>query len=393
MKGLLKENLNLKDKKVLLRVDLNVPLKNASVTETNRIEKIIPTIKFLLEKKAKIIIISHLGRPGGKIVPKLSLEPISKKMSEILNNNVVFLKDKIDEKLLDKLNSISNNSIVMLENLRFYKGEESNNLDFAKKLSKIADIYINDAFSCCHRAHASIEAITNFLPSYFGIQIIEEIDILKKLTSDIKKPVACIIGGSKISTKIGVISNLIKKFDSIIIVGGMANTILKEIGFNIGKSICENGCEKIVKKIFEDAKKYNCNILYPSDLIVSKKLNTKGINKGIKKIQNDDIILDIGPETILSIKKIVSNSNTIFWNGPAGLFENSLFENGTKEIAKIIADKTKKDKIFSVAGGGDTVAALNKFNLFKSFSFISTAGGAFLEFLEGKELPGIKTIN
>ena len=393
MKGLLTENLKLSGKKILLRLDLNVPLKDKSITETNRIEKVIPTINFLLKKKSKIIILSHIGRPKGKVNPNLTLEPVSKKLSEILGTEVLLIKDEINEKLAYKIDSIKNTSVIMLENIRFNKGEEANEQIFAKKLSKLGEIYVNDAFSCSHRSHASIEAITKYIPSYFGIQIIEEVNALKKITSEIKKPVSCILGGSKISTKINIISNLIKKFDNIIIVGGMANTILKEKGLNIGKSINEDGCKKIVNEIFKNVNKYNCKIICPLDVIVSKNIDSSGKNKLISEIENDDIILDIGKNTISKIESIISNSNTILWNGPAGYFENPLFENGTKQIAKIISTKTKQDNIFSVVGGGDTVAAINKFNLFDSFTFVSTAGGAFLEFLEGKNLPGINAIS
>ena len=393
MKGLLTENLKLSGKKILLRLDLNVPLKDKSITETNRIEKVIPTINFLLKKKSKIIILSHIGRPKGKVNPNLTLEPVSKKLSEILGTEVMLIKDEINEKLTYKIDSIKNTSVIMLENIRFNKGEEANEQIFAKKLSELGEIYVNDAFSCSHRSHASIEAITKYIPSYFGIQIIEEVNALKKITSEIKKPVSCILGGSKISTKINIISNLIKKFDNIIIVGGMANTILKEKGLNIGKSINEDGCKKIVNEIFKNVNKYNCKIICPLDVIVSKNIDSSGKNKLISEIENDDIILDIGKNTISKIESIISNSNTILWNGPAGYFENPLFENGTKQIAKIISTKTKQDNIFSVVGGGDTVAAINKFNLFDSFTFVSTAGGAFLEFLEGKNLPGINAIS
>jgi len=392
MKGLLTENLELTGKKILLRLDLNVPLKDKRITELDRINKIIPTIKYLLKKKSKIIILSHIGRPKGKIEPNLSLEPVSKKLSKILSLKVKFVKDEIDEKLNYKIDTIKNSSIIMLENIRFNKGEEKNDHNFAKKLSKLGEIYVNDAFSCCHRPHASIEAITQYIPSYFGIQIVEEISALKKITSEIKKPITCILGGSKISTKINIISNLMKKFDNIIIVGGMANTILKEKGLNIGKSINEENYNKVVFKIFENAKKYKCKVLYPSDVIVSKNVNSAGKNKLINEIETDDIILDIGKNTISSIETILSNSKTILWNGPAGYFENPLFENGTKKIAKIISKKTQNNNIFSVVGGGDTVAAINKYNLLNSFNFVSTAGGAFLEFLEGKNLPGITAI-
>jgi len=393
MNNHLDQNLILKGKKVLLRVDLNVPMKSGIITETSRIEKILPTIKLLIEKEAKIIILSHIGRPKGKIVEGMSLEPISKKISEFLNKEVLFDKNQINENTISKINKISNGSIMMLENIRFNEGEEINDKEFSKKIASLGDIYINDAFSCSHRAHASIEGITKHISSYFGLQITEEINALKKITSEIKKPITLIIGGSKISTKIKIIKNLIKKFDDIIIVGGMANTMLKHTGSKIGKSIYEHDCENLIKEILEKSKAYNCQINCPIDVIVSKNLHGTGKNKEIREIKNDEMILDIGPKTILSIKKIINNSNTVLWNGPAGYFENSNFANGTKEIVKIITERTLKDKIFSVAGGGETVAAINKFNKFDSFTFVSTAGGAFLEFLEGKKLPGISAIN
>ena len=393
MNSILDQNLILKGKKVLLRVDLNVPIKNGAITESSRIEKIIPTIKLLIEKEAKIIILSHIGRPKGKIVSEMSLEPISKKLADLLNKEVLFNKNIINENTLSEINKISNGSIMMLENIRFNEGEESNDSKFSKKISSLGDIYINDAFSCSHRAHASIEGITKYIPSYFGIQIAEEINALKKITAEIKKPVSLIIGGTKISTKIKIINNLIKKFDHIIIVGGMANTMLKHTGSKVGKSIYERDCGVLIKEILENSKKYNCTITYPVDVVVSKNLENVGKNKEIKEIEEDDMILDIGPKTISSIKTIINNSNTILWNGPAGYFENPNFQNGTKKILEIISQKTANDNIFSVAGGGETVAAINKFKKIDSFTFVSTAGGAFLEFLEGKTLPGIKAIN
>ena len=393
MNNLLDQNLVLKDKKVLLRVDFNVPMKDGAITETSRIEKIIPTVKLLIEKQAKIIILSHIGRPKGKAVKEMSLEPISKKLADLLNKEVLFNKNIINENTLSEIKKIPNGSIMMLENIRFNEGEESNNNNFAKKISTLGDIYVNDAFSCSHRAHASIEGITKYIPSYFGIQITEEINALKKITSEIKKPVTLIIGGSKISTKIKIINNLIKKFNNIIIVGGMANTMLKHTGSKVGKSICEHDCGPLIKEILENSNKYNCKITYPVDVVVSKNLEDVGKDKDIKQIDEDDVILDIGPKTISSIKKIINDSNTVLWNGPAGYFENPHFQNGTKQILEIISQKTTNDKIFSVAGGGETVAAINKFNKLNSFTFVSTAGGAFLEYLEGRTLPGIKALN
>ena len=393
MKNILNRNLDLKGKKVLLRVDLNVPMKNGAITETSRIEKIIPTINFLVEKKAKIIIISHIGRPKGKVVEGMSLKPISEKLSFLLKKKVLFNKDVINENTLLEINKISNGSIIMLENIRFNEGEETNDKEFSKKMSTLGDIYINDAFSCSHRSHASVEGITKYIPSYFGLQITEEINALKKLTSEIKEPVSLIIGGSKISTKIKIINNLIKKFNNIIIVGGMANTMLKHTGVNVGKSICEHECAPLIKEIIENSKKYNCDITLPKDVIVSKSLNGNGKEKNINEINENDMILDIGSKTISSIETTINKSKTVLWNGPAGYFENPNFQNGTKKILELISQKTKNDKIFSVAGGGETVAAINKFKKFDSFTFVSTAGGAFLEYLEGKTLPGIKALN
>ena len=393
MNNILNQNLLLKGKKVLLRVDLNVPMKNGAITETSRIEKIVPTIKLLLEKQAKIIILSHIGRPKGKVIKGMSLEPISLKLAFLLNKEVLFNKNIINKNTMSEVNKIPNGSIMMLENIRFNEGEESNDSEFSKKISNLGDIYVNDAFSCSHRSHASVEGITKYIPSYFGLQITEEINALKKITSEIKKPVTLIIGGSKISTKIRIINNLIKKFNNIIIVGGMANTMLKHTGLKVGKSIFENNSGSLIKEILENSKKYNCKIICPVDVVVSKNLEDIGKKKDIKEINDDEIILDIGPKTISSIKKIIDDSNTVLWNGPAGYFENPNFENGTKQILEIISQKTKNDKIFSVAGGGETVAAINKFKKLDSFTFVSTAGGAFLEYLEGKTLPGIKALN
>ena len=392
MKSILDQDLVLKGKKVLVRVDLNVPMKDGTITEVSRIVKILPTVKLLIEKKAKIIILSHIGRPKGKVINGMSLEPISKKLSALLNTEILFNKDKIDEKTLSEINKIPDGSIMMLENIRFYEEEEQNEDSFSKKISSLGDIYVNDAFSCSHRAHSSIKGITKYIPSYCGLQFIEEINALKKITSKITRPVTCIIGGSKISTKIKIISNLIKDFNNIIIVGGMGNAMLKNTGINIGKSICDDGYKDHVGQILKKSKAHDCKIHYPLDVVVSKTLNGNGTIKEINEIDNDEMILDIGPKTITSIKSIVEESNTILWNGPAGYFENPNFANGTKNILEIIADKKVKDKIYAVAGGGETVAVINKFNKLDAFNFVSTAGGAFLEYLEGKELPGIKAL-
>ena len=392
MNNLLDQNLMLKDKKVLLRVDVNVPMKNRAITEISRIEKIIPTIKLLIEKQAKIIVLSHIGRPKGKIVEEMSLEPISKKLAFLLNKEVLFNKNIINENTLSEVNKIPSGSIMMLENIRFNEGEESNDIKFSKKLSNLGDMYVNDAFSCSHRAHASIEGITKYIPSYFGLQITEEISALKKITSKIKKPVTLIIGGSKISTKIGIIKNLIPKFNNIIIVGGMANNILNFNGNKIGKSIKEDNCEKIINEIFDTSKKYSCLITYPEDVMVGKHMEDKSKKKELDEITDDDLILDIGPKTIKKIKDIIEKSKTVLWNGPAGYFENESFMVGTMSIAENISKNTMQKSLISILGGGDTLAAINKSKNKLSFTHLSTAGGAFLEYLEGKDLPGLSVL-
>ena len=389
----IKDQVNLNQKKVLLRLDLNVPLENGTITDTTRIDKILPTINYLLKNDAKIIILSHVGRPKGKVVKKLSLKPICEDLEKKLKTSIKLITKNIKEIKSADLFVNQDEKIVILENLRFYEEEEKNDNDFAKHLAKIADIYVNDAFSCSHRAHASILEITKFISSYAGLQLNLEIEALTKITSEIKKPITCIIGGSKISSKINIIKNLIPKFDNIIIVGGMANNILKYQGHEIGKSLQEDNCNQIIEEIFSLSKKENCIILYPEDVITGKSLNDLPKVKELKNINKDDLILDIGPKTIKKINNLIDKSNTILWNGPAGYFENPNFAKGSIEIAKKIIERNKNNKIYSVAGGGDTVALLNIVGATNHFNFVSTAGGAFLEYLEGKELPGIKALN
>ena len=389
----IKEETDLNDKKILLRLDLNVPLNDGKITDTTRIDKILPTLEFLIKQNSKIIILSHVGRPKGKVVNELSLEPICKNLENKLNQSVKLIKKNIKEIKNNDLFKNNDEKIIMLENIRFYYEEEKNDSEFAKHLASLADIYVNDAFSCSHRAHASIHKILNFLPSYSGIQLDLEVNALKKITSEIKKPITCIIGGSKISTKINVIKNLIPKFDNIIIVGGMANNIIKYMGHNIGKSLQEDKSHQTIKEIFSLSKKKGCKIVYPEDIIVAKDLNGTPQIKEINKILSDEMILDIGPKTVNIINNIIDESSTILWNGPAGYFENPSFALGSIKIAEKLIENNKANKIYSVAGGGDTVALLNSLNAINNFNFVSTAGGAFLEYLEGKELPGIKALN
>ncbi len=384
---------NLNEKRILLRLDLNVPLKNSVIKDQTRIDKILPVIKFLIKKNCKILIISHVGRPNGKVDKDLSLKPICENLEKKINQKINFIeKDIFKLERKDFFNG-PNDQIAFLENLRFYQEEEENDLNFSKHLANLGDIFVNDAFSCSHRDHASVGKITKFLPSYAGLQLETEINALKKVTSQINKPITCIIGGSKISTKIGVIKNLIPKFNNIIIVGGMANNILYYKGNQIGKSVKEVNCETIIDDIFKTAKMNSCSIIYPKDVMVGKSVDDKAEAKELNELTNDDLILDIGPKTITKIKDIIENSKTVLWNGPAGYFENPNFANGSYEIANKIIEKNKNNQIYSVVGGGDTIAVLNQINAISNFNFVSTAGGAFLEYLEGKELPGIKALN
>ena len=389
----IKDQENLNGKRVLLRLDLNVPLKDGIITDQTRINKILPIINFLIKKKSKILVISHVGRPKGKINQELSLKPICKNLEKKINHKINLVKKDIFKLKKEDLFIDSQDQIVFLENIRFYEDEEKNDPNFSKHLAKLVDIYVNDAFSCSHRAHASVSKITEFLPSFAGLQLETEIRALKKVTSEIKKPITCIIGGSKISTKIGIIKNLIPKFDNIVFVGGMANNILSYQGNPIGKSIKENNCDSVIDDIFKTAKTYPCSIFYPEDVVVGKHLQDKAEVKELCEVANNDLILDIGPKTLNKIKNIIENSKTVLWNGPAGYFENLSFANGSYEIAKKIIEKNKNNLIYSVAGGGDTIAVLNQIGLIDNFNFVSTAGGAFLEYLEGKELPGIKALN
>ena len=383
---------NLAGKIALLRLDLNVPLKNKDILDETRIDKIIPVINFLLNRKTKILVISHVGRPKGKKNNDLSLKPICLNIEKKIKKKIKLITSNLYEITKDKI-FMQEEEVIFLENIRFYREEEINDSKFAKQIASLGDFYVNDAFSCSHRDHASVSKITKFLPSFAGLQLQSEINALKKITSDIESPITCIIGGSKISTKIGLIKNLTNKLDNLVFVGGMANNILNFKGFKIGKSIKEDHCNNIIDDIFINAEKNFCKIYYPEDVSVGKNFDSHSEIKSLKDISKEDIILDIGPKTVEKIKKIIENSRTVFWNGPAGYFENENFENGSLQICKIIENNTKNNSLYSVVGGGDTIAVINKTGSLNNFNFVSTAGGAFLEYLEGKELPGIKALN
>ena len=388
----LDENLNLINKRVILRIDLNVPMQEGKVTDESRIKKIIPIIKEFTNKKAKVIIISHLGRPKGKVDEKLSLKPITPILESLLNSKVYFSNKNYGSIVIEKSKKIKPGEVLLLENIRFNKEEEANEKVFAKELSKVGDIYVNEAFSCSHREHASVCEITKHIDSYAGKLLSEEVNMINMLTSKTEKPVSCIIGGSKISTKIGILTNLSKKMQAIIIVGAMANNFIKYKGHNIGKSLFEKDQENLLEDIIKKCERNNCKLIIPEDVIVAKSYDSEAKLKSLNKVDDTDLILDIGEKTIKKIYNIIDQSKTILWNGPAGYFELEKFSTGSNKIAKKITENTKNKFLTSIAGGGETVAAINNFKCSDGFTYISTAGGAFLELLEGKILPGIKAL-
>jgi len=387
------DTLDIQSKTIILRLDLNVPLKDKKIQDFTRITLALPFIKDLIKKKAKIIIISHLGRPKGSKVSELSLIPVYKFLKEQLKSNLFFFMGNIDEEIKSKCSYLKEGEIILLENIRFSKGESENDDMLAKKLASLGDIYINDAFSCSHREQASIHKITKYIQeSYAGPLLKKEVEAINLVIKNKKEPVTCIIGGSKISTKINVISNLIKNVNNIVIVGAMANNFLAFKGFKIGKSLLEENSNKIINEIYAKAQQNNCNIIIPEDCNVSTSFEGAGTAKTKDGINNNEIILDIGPKTIKNIENIIDQSNTVLWNGPAGYFENQNFIAGTLAIANKISKNTSNKSLVSILGGGDTIAAINKSNKKFTFTHLSTAGGAFLEFLEGKDLPGLNVL-
>jgi phosphoglycerate kinase len=387
------QDLNIEGKRVIVRVDLNVPLKDKKIQDSSRIEQVLPFLKKLIKKKSKIILISHLGRPKGVKDSALSLLPIYKYLKEKLNTNMYFYTGEINDDVKTKSSYLKDGEVLLIENIRFFKEETENDEQFSKKLGELGEIYINDAFSCSHRKQSSICSITKFVKEiYAGPLLKKEIVAIDSVIKNKKDPVTCIIGGSKVSTKIGVIFNLLKSVSNIIVVGAMANNFLAYKKYEIGKSLKETNSDEVVKKILREAEVSKCKILIPEDCLVSKSFEGLAVSKDIKFVEEDDIILDVGPKTIKIIEEIIDNSNTIMWNGPAGYFESKNFALGTIAIAQRISENTKHRSLISVLGGGDTVSAINNSGLELSFTHLSTAGGAFLEYLEGKDLPGLSVL-
>ena len=385
--------INIKNKRIILRSDLNVPIKNEVIQDKTRINLSIPLIENLLKREAKVLLISHLGRPRDLKDHNLSLKPVYEYLKEKISNNIYFFSDKITNKTKDKISFLKNSEIIFFENIRLNDGEIQNDDNFAKNLSSLGDVYINDAFSCAHRKQTSIHKITKHISnSYAGPLLMKEIQSINMVLNSKKKPTTCIIGGSKISTKLGVITTLLKKVDYLIIVGAMANNFIKFKGNKIGKSLIESGSEKIIGEIYDKADKNSCEIVTPLDFAVSESIDGEANLKSFQDIQENDIILDIGQKTIKKINKVIDSSKTVLWNGPAGYFENRNFSKGTISIARKISENTKSNNLISIVGGGDTISAIKNNGIDVNFTHLSTAGGAFLEYIEGKNLPGIEVL-
>ena len=381
-------------KRVLVRADLNVPMKDGVVTNTTRIDRTVPTLLELADQGARVIVVTHLGRPKGEVKPEFSLGPVAQALSNACRKPVAFAHDCVGPESERVVAAMKDGDIVMLENLRFHPEEEKNDLEFAKKLAAHADAYVTDAFSCSHRAHASTEAVARLLPAAAGRLMQAELEALTDALDAPKHPVAAVVGGAKISTKLDVLGHLSKKVDLLIIGGGMANTFLNAKGVNVAKSLCEHDMAESARAIMAEAADAGCDIVLPVDAVVAKEF-AEGVDSqtvDIDAVPDGTMILDVGPESVAELVSLIKGCKTVLWNGPLGAFEISPFDVGTNAVAQAAAKLTEDGKLLSVAGGGDTVAALQRAGVAEKFSYVSTAGGAFLEWLEGKELPGVAVL-
>ncbi len=385
------DDIDVDARRVLIRLDLNVPMHNSDITDTTRIDRVVPTLTELLDKGAGIIVLSHFGRPEGKAVPEMSLKPVAAPLGKALGKPVRFVD--IDWARPDA-GTVAPGDIVLLENTRFHPGEESNDPAHAAAIAALGDIYVNDAFSTAHRAHASTEGIAHILPSVAGRAMQAELDALEAALQTPKKPVLAIVGGAKISSKLDLIGNLSARVDGLIIGGGMANTFLAAKGVNIGKSLCEHDLLETARRMTEEAADQGCEIILPVDAVVATEFAAGAASRTVSldNIGSDDLVLDIGPKSVTDLNSRLDNAATLVWNGPLGAFEIEPFDAGTNAVAQHAANLTRNGDLVSVAGGGDTVAALAHAGVVNDFTYVSTAGGAFLEWLEGKDLPGVKVL-
>lgn len=386
------KDVDVKEKRVFCRVDFNVPMKDGQVTDETRIRAALPTIQYLVDQGAKVLLASHLGRPKGQAVEELRLTPVAKRLSELLGKDVKKTDEAYGESVKSEIDSMNEGDVLLLENVRFYPGEEKNDPELAKAFAELADVYVNDAFGAAHRAHASTEGIAKHLPAVSGFLMEKELDVLGKALSNPERPFTAIIGGAKVKDKIGVIDNLLEKVDNLIIGGGLAYTFIKAQGHEIGKSLLEEDKIELAKTFMEKAKAKGVNFYMPVDAIVADDFSADANSKvvAIEEIPADWEALDIGPKTAETYRDVIQKSKLVIWNGPMGVFEIDKFAQGTKAVAQALADA---NDTYSVIGGGDSAAAVEKFGLAEKMSHISTGGGASLEFMEGKQLPGVVALN
>lgn len=381
-------------KKVLVRVDLNVPVRDGKVSDYTRIKRAEPTIMELSDRGAKVILLSHFGRPKGQKVPEMSLRAIAQAVEHELDHRVDFATDCIGKEAESEIAEMNDGDILLLENTRFYPGEEKNDPEFVEKLASLGDLYVNDAFSAAHRAHASTEGIAHKLPSFAGRAMQAELEALEKGLGNPEKPVVAIVGGAKVSTKLDLLMNLVRKVDCLVIGGGMANTFLAARGTDVGKSLCEHDLAETAKRVMTEAADAGCAIILPVDAVVAKEFKAEAANRvvDVSEVASDEMILDAGPMTVEDINEWIAKANTLVWNGPLGAFELTPFDAATVTAARYAAEQTSAGNLVSIAGGGDTVSALNHAGIADEFTYVSTAGGAFLEWMEGKELPGVAAL-
>ncbi|WP_427025805.1 phosphoglycerate kinase [Aureimonas ureilytica] len=385
---------DLQGKRVLVRVDLNVPMKDGKVSDATRIDRILPTIREISDKGGRVLLLAHFGRPKGKPDPEQSLGPIAPVLAEKLGRPVGFAEDCVGPVADGIVANMKDGDVLLLENTRFHDGEEKNDETFVAQLASLGDVYVNDAFSAAHRAHASTEGLAHHLPSYCGRTMQAELEALEKGLGNPEKPVIAIVGGAKVSTKIDLLQNLVAKVDCLVIGGGMANTFLAAQGIDVGKSLCEHDLADTARQILEKAKAANCTILLPTDAVVAREFKANAANEtvAVSAVPSDAMILDVGPASVEAISAWIDKSKTLVWNGPLGAFEIEPFDRATMAAARHAADRTGAGQLVSVAGGGDTVAALNQAGVAERFTYVSTAGGAFLEWMEGKALPGVEAL-
>jgi phosphoglycerate kinase len=381
--------------RVLIRADLNVPMQDGKVSDATRIERVAPTLKELAARGAKVIVLSHFGRPKGAPDEKYSLKPVADALGAHLGIETSFAADCIGETAARAIEAMKPGTVLVLENTRFHAGEENNDPGFSEALARNGNVYINDAFSCAHRAHASTEGITHFLPSYAGRAMEAELSALDAALGNPKRPVVAIVGGAKVSTKIALLGNLVKKVDALVIGGGMANTFLAAQGKKVGKSLCEPDLFDTARHILANARAAKCDIVLPIDVVIARefKAGSETQTVAVDNVPEDAMILDVGAQTIAHLGERFQEAKTIVWNGPLGAFEVPPFDRGTTEAARIVAERSKRGELVSVAGGGDTVAALNEAGAADDFTYVSAAGGAFLEWMEGIELPGVAALS